>query len=200
MADNATVRMQATVLPDEIAKTLTSTTNLAPVDANDKWYYKLTGVTDTSGRLMSGYFINQNALAGSATPNAVADDDLVKFLYIKNTDLVESVYVVIEALDVTAGDFVIGDTYVIKTPNATDFTLIGAADSNVGTTFTATGVGADDGIATFAATATEPTAIHLAPNEALSLRIPSQEVSKIHAVSSTGTVECIVAALLDDVA
>lgn len=50
--------------------------------------------------------------------------------------------------DLTAGDFVVGTTYTIKTAGDTNFTLIGAADSNVGTIFTATGVGAGTGTAT----------------------------------------------------
>jgi hypothetical protein len=48
----------------------------------------------------------------------------------------------------TAGSFVIGNKYTILTVGDTDFTLIGAADSVVGTIFTATGVGAGTGTAT----------------------------------------------------
>ena len=48
---------------------------------------------------------------------------------------------------VTAGSFVVGETYTIATSGDTDFTLIGALDSNVGTVFTATGVGAGTGTA-----------------------------------------------------
>lgn len=49
---------------------------------------------------------------------------------------------------VTAGSFVVGIVYKITTSGTTDFTLIGAADSNVGTIFTATGVGTGTGTAT----------------------------------------------------
>lgn len=48
---------------------------------------------------------------------------------------------------VTATAFVIGTKYRIVTAGSTDFTLIGAADSNVGTVFTATGVGTGTGTA-----------------------------------------------------
>jgi len=51
---------------------------------------------------------------------------------------------------VAAGSFVVGQKYEIKTVGAgvaTDFTLIGSADNNVGTVFTASGVGAGDGTA-----------------------------------------------------
>ena len=48
---------------------------------------------------------------------------------------------------VTAGSFVVGITYKIVTVGTTDFTLIGAANNNVGTIFTATGVGSGTGTA-----------------------------------------------------
>ena len=47
----------------------------------------------------------------------------------------------------TAGAFVVGSKYRIVSAGTTDFTLIGAADSNVGTVFTATGVGNGSGTA-----------------------------------------------------
>ena len=48
---------------------------------------------------------------------------------------------------VTAGAFVVGTTYEILVPGTTDFTLIGAANSVIGTRFVATGVGVGDGTA-----------------------------------------------------
>ena len=48
---------------------------------------------------------------------------------------------------ITAGSFLYGITYIIISAGTTDFTLIGAADSNPGTTFTATGVGSGTGTA-----------------------------------------------------
>ena len=48
----------------------------------------------------------------------------------------------------TAGSFIVGRRYTIATAGTTDFTLIGAANNNVGTVFTATGVGAGTGTAT----------------------------------------------------
>jgi len=50
---------------------------------------------------------------------------------------------------VNAGYFTIGTTYEISDVGTTDFTLIGASNNLVGTTFTATGVGAGDGKAKF---------------------------------------------------
>lgn len=49
---------------------------------------------------------------------------------------------------VTAGSFVTGLSYTIASAGTTNFTLIGAADSNVGTTFKATGAGTGTGTAT----------------------------------------------------
>jgi hypothetical protein len=49
----------------------------------------------------------------------------------------------------TGGSFVIGKIYAIKTAGTTDFTLIGSADNNVGTVFTATGAGTGDGTALY---------------------------------------------------
>lgn len=49
---------------------------------------------------------------------------------------------------VTAGSFVNGTTYVITSTGTTNFTLIGAANSLVGTVFTATGAGSGTGTAT----------------------------------------------------
>ncbi len=48
---------------------------------------------------------------------------------------------------VTAGSFVVGVSYTIQTTGSTDFTLIGAANNNPGTVFTATGVGTGTGTA-----------------------------------------------------
>lgn len=47
----------------------------------------------------------------------------------------------------TAGTFVVGREYIIVSTGDTDFTLIGAADSNPGTAFVATGVGTGTGTA-----------------------------------------------------
>ena len=49
---------------------------------------------------------------------------------------------------VSAGSFVIGQIYTIKTVGTTDYTLIGAISNSVGITFTATGIGAGTGTAT----------------------------------------------------
>lgn len=51
-------------------------------------------------------------------------------------------------LIIPAGEFQIGATYEITVPGTTDYTLIGASDSLVGTWFEATGIGSGTGTAT----------------------------------------------------
>ena len=53
---------------------------------------------------------------------------------------------------ISAGNFIIGDHYVITVVGTTNFTLIGAANSIVGTAFTATGIGSGTGTAFYAYT------------------------------------------------
>jgi hypothetical protein len=149
MADAAKATMEVTVLPDEIAKTFSATMTVTPEDANDKWYYKLSSVNNTSSDLIAGSFVDYTAVDSSTAPTAVATTDKVKFLYIKNVD------------------------------------------GNSGSVYVCFDAGA--------VTATTDDAIVLGPNESFAARLPNCEVSKIHAISSASTVECIVCALLDDV-
>ena len=97
MADAATISVTATMLPDEIAKTITGSMTVTPADANHKWYYKLTSVTNSSNDLIGGYFSNYTALADNTAPQAVATGDTVAFLWIQNTDASNAVYINIAA-------------------------------------------------------------------------------------------------------
>ena len=92
MADAATISVTATMLPDEIAKTIDGSMTLAPADANHKWYYKLTSVTNSSNDLIGGYFSNYTALADATVPQTIAATDTVAFLWIQNTDASNAVY------------------------------------------------------------------------------------------------------------
>ena len=85
MADDGIATIQATVLPDEIAKTISATTTVTPVDANDKWYYKLTSVSNSSTDLIAGYYTDYTSVDDDTAPTAVATGDKVKFLFIKKT-------------------------------------------------------------------------------------------------------------------
>jgi predicted secreted protein len=62
MADDATISLNATVLPDEISKTIAGSVTITPADANDKWYYKLTSVSNASTDLIAGYFTDSTAV------------------------------------------------------------------------------------------------------------------------------------------
>jgi len=97
MADAATVVMKTTILPDEIAKTIEATTTVTPKDANDKWYYKLTSVSAASTDLMAGYYTDYAAVDDDTAPDAIATGDKVEFIYIKNTDAANDIYVVFDA-------------------------------------------------------------------------------------------------------
>jgi len=92
MADAATISVTATMLPDEIAKTISGSMTVTPSDANHKWYYKLTSVTNSSNDLIGGYFSNYTALADNTAPQTIATTDTVAFLWIQNTDASNAVY------------------------------------------------------------------------------------------------------------
>ena len=108
MADAATVVMKTTILPDEIAKTIEATTTVTPADANDKWYYKLTSVSNASSDLMAGYYTDYTAVDDDTAPTAIATGDKIEFIYIKNTDAANDIYVVFDGGTVanTTGDAV----------------------------------------------------------------------------------------------
>jgi len=98
MADDATATIQATILPDEIAKTISATTTVTPADTGDKWYYKLTSVSNSSTDLIAGYFTDYTAIDDDTAPTAITTSDKVKFLYIKNVDgNSRSIYVTFDA-------------------------------------------------------------------------------------------------------
>lgn len=149
MADDAIIVSQVTVLPDEISKVISNTTTVAPADANDKWYYKLTSVSNSSTDLMAGNFIDYAAIDDDTAPVAIHTADKVKFLYVKNTDASNAVYIVIDG---------------------------GTASTSAGD------------------------ALYIGAGQDMSIQIPNTTVAEVHAISSTSTVTCLVAALLDDVA
>ena len=91
MADAATITVSATMLPDEIATTLSGSMTVTPDDANDKWYYKLTACTTTSTDLIAGAFLDYTAVDDDTAPTAVHTDDKVKFLFVQNTSTADGV-------------------------------------------------------------------------------------------------------------
>jgi hypothetical protein len=155
MADAASVTITATLLPDEIAKTISGSMSLSPVDANDKWYYKLTACTATSTDLIAGNFTDYTPVDDDTAPTAIAAGDKVNFIFIKNLSAGDGMIVCFDG-GAAAHDLV-------------DGVFIGAGESWYG-------------------------------------RLPNTTVANLHAISAdiggTGdaTVDCIVAALIDDVA
>ena len=155
MADDATISLTATILPDEIAKSISGSMTVTPDDANDKWYYKLTSVTTTSAELIAGRFIDYTAVDQDTDMTAVSTSDKVKFLFIKNTSSADGIVICLD-----------GGTAAY---NLADGIFIGAGESWFG-------------------------------------RLPQVTVANIHAISSDigdagdASANCIVAALIDDVA
>tara|TARA_R100000808_G_scaffold8397_1_gene23855 strand:+ start:1437 stop:1904 length:468 start_codon:yes stop_codon:yes gene_type:complete len=136
MADDATVSIQATILPDEIAKTLSGTMTVTPDDANDKWYYKLTACTATSTDLIAGSFLDYTAVDDDTAPTAISTSDKVKFLFVQNTSSADGVYIVFDggtaANDVADGVFIgPSQTWFGRLPNTT-VANIHAISSDIG--------------------------------------------------------------------
>jgi len=124
MANAASVTLNATILPDDIAKTIAGTMTVTPADANDKWYYKYTSCTATSTDLIAGSFLDYTAVDDDTAPTAVHTDDLVKFLFVKNTSSGDGVvicfdggtaaYNLVDGIHIAAGESWFG-----RLPNTT---------------------------------------------------------------------------------
>ena len=124
MADAASVSIQATLLPDEIASTLSGSISVSPDDANDKWYYKLTSVTTTSADLIAGYFLDYTAVDHDTAPTAVHTADKIKFLFIQNTSSADGIVICLDggtaANDLADGIFIgPSETFCARLPNVT---------------------------------------------------------------------------------
>lgn len=124
MANDASVTMTATVLPDEIAKAISGTLTVSPEDANDKWYYKLTSVSAASSNLIAGYFTDYDAVDDDTAPTAIAGTDTVKFLLVKNTDAANDIYINLDGGTITNADgdaikITSGNSMAIEVPNTT---------------------------------------------------------------------------------
>lgn len=145
MADAASVSIQATLLPDEIASTLSGSISVSPDDANDKWYYKLTSVTTTSADLIAGYFLDYTAVDQDTAPTAVHTADKIKFLFIQNTSSADGIVICLDggtaANDLADGIFIgPSETFCARLPNVTvanlhaissDIADVGDASANV---------------------------------------------------------------------
>ena len=92
MADDATISISATLLPDEISKVISGSMTVYPDDANDKWYYKLTAVTTTSADLIAGSFLDYTAVDQDTAPTAITTSDKVKFLFVQVQSSTDGIY------------------------------------------------------------------------------------------------------------
>ena len=124
MADAATITVTATMLPDEIAKTISGSMIVTPDDANDKWYYKLTACTTTSTNLIAGSFLDYTAVDDDTAPTAVNAADKVKFLFVQNTSTTDGVVVCFDggtaAFNLVDGVFIgPSQTWFGRLPNTT---------------------------------------------------------------------------------
>ena len=124
MADAATITVSATMLPDEIATTLSGSMTVTPDDANDKWYYKLKSCTATSTDLIAGAFLDYTAVDDDTAPTAVHTDDKVKFLFVQNTSTADGVVLCFDggtaAYNLVDGVFVgPSQTWFGRLPNTT---------------------------------------------------------------------------------
>ncbi len=97
MANAASISISATMLPDEIATTLSGSMTVTPDDVNDKWYYKKTIVTTTSADLIAGSFLDYTAVDQDTAPTAVATGDKVKFLFVQNQSTADGIMLSIDA-------------------------------------------------------------------------------------------------------
>ena len=125
MANDGSATIQATVLPDEIAKTFSASMTVTPADANDKWYYKKTSVSNSSTDLIAGNYTDYTAVDDDTAPTAVATGDKVKFLFIKNVDTnSRSIFIVLDAGTASSSatdGITIGpsEAFVARLPNTT---------------------------------------------------------------------------------
>ena len=164
MADNASVTLSATILPEEIAKTISGAMTVAPDDANDKWYFKITNVPHNTGtaKLIAGSFVSEETIG--TVHDTVATGDKVKFLFVKHTGTTDGTTATTESL------------------------LIGLRSADT-------------------AVHTLSPSIVLRAGESWYGRLPNVTVNDLTAISTntavsgvgSGTVQCLVGALLDDV-
>jgi hypothetical protein len=114
MADAASITMSVTILPDEIAKTITGlTAGHTPADEHENWYYKVTTCTTTvSQNLIVGSLLDEPAAV--AAHDAVETTDEVRFLFVKNTDGSNPVYLHFNSL--ATADFATSAANALKIP------------------------------------------------------------------------------------
>lgn len=108
-------------------------------------YYK--NDTKLTDNLLEGQTITApSTVTRWGTSLALSDDS--KWLFVSAVDDAKIHVYQKQNINLNAGYFTIGETYVITEIGNTDFTLIGAVENSVGIVFVATGVGSGTGTAT----------------------------------------------------
>ena len=158
-ADNkATVTCTTQILPAEISKNISGTLSFTPAGNADKWYYKLTSVVHNSSQLLisaGANYLDNTSTASQTEPSVVAAGDKIKFLFIKNLNSVNSLYLSLGDADGTP-----------------DTTIDASSDKNL---------------------------ILIRPSETLTMTLNGSEVQDVTIEATTGTTECLVAAIITDV-
>ena len=133
MADDASISITATLLPDEISKSIAGSMTVTPDDVNDKWYYKLTACTATSTDLIAGSFLDYTAVDDDTAPTAISTSDKVKFLFIKNTSSADGVYICFDRLpNTTVGNLHAISSDIADAGDATANLIVAALIDDVG--------------------------------------------------------------------
>ena len=100
MADAATMTIKAVLLPEEIQATLEDLTfAYTPANSSEKWFYGIINVPHNTGSvdLITGkFFANADGVQTGSANADIATGDKVKFIFIKNTDATDSLYLVLD--------------------------------------------------------------------------------------------------------
>ena len=116
MANNkASIKLTATLLPDDISKTLSNlTVNYQPADTTEGWYYQLSNITTSSTSLIADNNFIQKGVgvtsiaAGTGAASVSGGADKCKFLFIRHLGLqsdgttgnaADSIYVTLDGTD-----------------------------------------------------------------------------------------------------
>ena len=114
MANTATIKITATLLPTEISKVISNVSNsYTPANSTEGWYYHLTDVTASSADLIAAksFLLKGSTLAnagvntGASIASVAPASDKVKFLCIQHmstegdgtANIADSIYIVLDA-------------------------------------------------------------------------------------------------------
>lgn len=128
MADAATMTIKAVLLPEEIQATLKDLTfAYTPANSSEKWFYGIINVPHNTGSvdLISGkFFANADGVQTGSSNADIATTDKVKFIFAKNADSTDSLYLVLDGSTVAhtstnAIEIGPGESWFAKLPNTT---------------------------------------------------------------------------------